>query len=248
MSGPESCRLMREHGFAGPVFGLTGHVWSNEIELFKNSSCNHVFTKPLNIENVKEVLNATFNIIRDADCLKESVSSTALLSQTAMNTTSAAWVATKYFNNDDDAESAVRTTLRLGAENVCLAGQGHKVEEKDDGNSEQLSINSSPSHSHSSSSESSHIVTDSVRLAIASEAPYASAALTGKSILVVDDSPLNLKMLQKVLGGFSSTLSQAVDGVEAVSMVREAAERGAPFDVVFMDYEVGTERHAVKCG
>lgn len=57
-------------------------------------------------------------------------------------------------------------------------------------------------------------------------------------ILVVDDSISNRKLLCRLLKNKGHVNSQAEDGLVAVQMVREAEEKGEPFDLVLMDYEM----------
>lgn len=61
-------------------------------------------------------------------------------------------------------------------------------------------------------------------------------------ILVVDDSPLNRKMLQRLIVGertgwlAHATVIEADDGVTAIERVRAEMEKGTPFDFVLMDF------------
>ena len=55
-------------------------------------------------------------------------------------------------------------------------------------------------------------------------------------ILVVDDSPLNRKMLSKLLKSKGYHIEEAADGQIAVDKVKQAADAGRHFDVILMDF------------
>jgi two-component system, sensor histidine kinase and response regulator len=50
LSGPEAVKQMRANGFSGVVIGLTGHVESNDTEIFLEHGANHVFHKPFDVK------------------------------------------------------------------------------------------------------------------------------------------------------------------------------------------------------
>eukprot|EP00602_Paraphysomonas_sp_CaronLab_P004051 CAMPEP_0185021854 /NCGR_PEP_ID=MMETSP1103-20130426/4557_1 /TAXON_ID=36769 /ORGANISM="Paraphysomonas bandaiensis, Strain Caron Lab Isolate" /LENGTH=613 /DNA_ID=CAMNT_0027553619 /DNA_START=540 /DNA_END=2381 /DNA_ORIENTATION=- len=54
-------------------------------------------------------------------------------------------------------------------------------------------------------------------------------------VLVVDDSAVNRKMLTRLIEPRVGHISQAENGLEAVTKVRESMERKSPFDLIFMD-------------
>lgn len=57
-----------------------------------------------------------------------------------------------------------------------------------------------------------------------------------KRLLLVDDNPINLKVLAAFANRMGLTFSTAADGAEAVSLYRRAAvEETPPFDCIFMD-------------
>ena len=49
MDGPTATRLIREMGFEGLIFGVTGNALPEDVASFKASGANDVFIKPLNI-------------------------------------------------------------------------------------------------------------------------------------------------------------------------------------------------------
>ena len=55
-------------------------------------------------------------------------------------------------------------------------------------------------------------------------------------ILVVDDSPLNRKMLSKLLKSKGHVVEEAADGQKGVDIVKRAADAGRHFDVILMDF------------
>jgi signal transduction histidine kinase len=56
MNGPQACRLMREAGFTGPIFGLTGDVSDSGDRDYLNAGANHILHKPLKIQEIVDVL------------------------------------------------------------------------------------------------------------------------------------------------------------------------------------------------
>ena len=55
-------------------------------------------------------------------------------------------------------------------------------------------------------------------------------------ILVVDDSPLNRKMLSKLLKSKGHDIEEAADGQKGVDIVKQEADAGRNFDVILMDF------------
>ena len=60
------------------------------------------------------------------------------------------------------------------------------------------------------------------------------------NMLIVDDSIMNRKMLQRCLSAGGHTCTVAVDGLEALALVMEKNDpsNGQPFDVILMDFEM----------
>ena len=59
---------------------------------------------------------------------------------------------------------------------------------------------------------------------------------TNRSVLVVDDAPLNRKMLIRLLFGKFKSIREAVDGRDAVNKVKDILARCEPLDVILMDF------------
>ena len=57
---------------------------------------------------------------------------------------------------------------------------------------------------------------------------------------MVDDSVMNRKMQRQLLAMMNGVgiVEEAADGVEAVAMVRVAAESGTPYELILMDYQM----------
>ena len=55
-------------------------------------------------------------------------------------------------------------------------------------------------------------------------------------ILVVDDSPLNRKMLSKLLKSKGYNIEEAADGQIAVDKIKQEADAGRSYDVILMDF------------
>jgi len=60
----------------------------------------------------------------------------------------------------------------------------------------------------------------------------------GLSFLVVDDAPLNRKMMCRLLRGRCEITDEAEDGQQALDLVLDSMKRGRPFDAVLMDYQM----------
>jgi CheY-like chemotaxis protein len=59
MDGPTATRTIRnELQYDGPVLGVTGNGQEFDVAHFKESGCNEVFTKPLNVAAFKETMAA----------------------------------------------------------------------------------------------------------------------------------------------------------------------------------------------
>lgn len=59
--------------------------------------------------------------------------------------------------------------------------------------------------------------------------------LEGKRVLAVDDNELNREILQKILLSWKMDVSMAVDGKEAITMIKDSIGRGRRFDYVLLD-------------
>jgi len=57
-------------------------------------------------------------------------------------------------------------------------------------------------------------------------------------VLIVDDSPFNRLVLRKILTTVGYSYAEASTGLEAVSMVKAACDRGSSFSIVLMDIEM----------
>ena len=57
MHGPEAAQAMRAAGFAGLIIGVTGNVMAQDVSQYIHSGADHVLSKPVNIEDLKKILN-----------------------------------------------------------------------------------------------------------------------------------------------------------------------------------------------
>jgi len=71
-------------------------------------------------------------------------------------------------------------------------------------------------------------------LAKAAEAPPL-AKLDGVPILIVDDTSINRRVLQSQLEGFGMQVTEASDGLQALSKLISATESGHPFHIMILD-------------
>jgi two-component system capsular synthesis sensor histidine kinase RcsC len=56
MDGPESVAGMREAGYTGPVFGVTGNQLQADIDLFIAKGADKVIAKPLKLPALKQAI------------------------------------------------------------------------------------------------------------------------------------------------------------------------------------------------
>lgn len=66
----------------------------------------------------------------------------------------------------------------------------------------------------------------------------AAFSWSGLRVLVVDDAPLNRKMLARVIRGRCLECLEASDGLEAVALVTTGLDNNAAADVILMDYQM----------
>ena len=57
LGGDELVKRLRESGFEGPVIGMTATDMGEEVERFRNSGTDEVFTKPINVKTLERVLS-----------------------------------------------------------------------------------------------------------------------------------------------------------------------------------------------
>jgi signal transduction histidine kinase/DNA-binding response OmpR family regulator/HPt (histidine-containing phosphotransfer) domain-containing protein len=62
--------------------------------------------------------------------------------------------------------------------------------------------------------------------------------LRGLKILAVDDTATNRRILEAYLGSWGMRVTTAPDGVEALEALHRAADKGDPFDVAILDYNM----------
>jgi len=62
--------------------------------------------------------------------------------------------------------------------------------------------------------------------------------LAGLDLLIVEDNPVNMMIATTILRQWGITVSEAVNGVEAVAVITARADAGRPFDVVLMDVQM----------
>ncbi len=65
-----------------------------------------------------------------------------------------------------------------------------------------------------------------------------SDELRGKKVLVVDDNEIARNVLDDLLRGMTFVVEQVSGGAEAVEEVKKAAFTSAPFEIVFLDYQM----------
>ena len=68
--------------------------------------------------------------------------------------------------------------------------------------------------------------------------------LRGRRVLVIDDNLQAREIESSMLGSMTFVVHEAASGAEGIEMVRQAAERKEPYDIVFIDWQMpGHRRH-----
>ena len=62
--------------------------------------------------------------------------------------------------------------------------------------------------------------------------------LRGRRILIIDDNPQARAVLASMLTSMTFVAHEAPSGLEGVEMVRQAAERNEPYEIVFVDWQM----------
>ena len=62
--------------------------------------------------------------------------------------------------------------------------------------------------------------------------------LQGRRVLVIDDNAQAREVLSSMLQSMTFSVHEAPSGQEGIELVRKAAERGEPYDVVFIDWQM----------
>jgi signal transduction histidine kinase/DNA-binding response OmpR family regulator/HPt (histidine-containing phosphotransfer) domain-containing protein len=62
--------------------------------------------------------------------------------------------------------------------------------------------------------------------------------LRGRRVLIIDDNPQARTVLSSMLGSMTFIVHEAPSGLEGVEMVRQAAERGEPYEIAFVDWQM----------
>jgi len=64
------------------------------------------------------------------------------------------------------------------------------------------------------------------------------AELRGKRVLIIDDNSQAREVLASMLTSMSFVVHEAPSGKEGVELVRQAADRGEPYEIVFVDWQM----------
>ena len=81
----------------------------------------------------------------------------------------------------------------------------------------------------------------SARLGKGSEVPrprLLQSDLRGRRVLIIDDNPHARAVLAGMLTNMTFVADEAASGAEAIEMVREAASRGEPYEIAFIDWQM----------
>ncbi|HEY9596426.1 MAG TPA: response regulator, partial [Cyanophyceae cyanobacterium] len=73
---------------------------------------------------------------------------------------------------------------------------------------------------------------------VSNNVPISPEVLTGKRVLVVDDRPINRKIVQHQLSAKGMEVDEADNGIIALNALQAAAEAGKPYDVAILDMKM----------
>ena len=72
MNGPTAVKKIREMGYQGPIFGVTGNLLTEDASNFVKHGADAVITKPLRIGTFKrELMNYNYNLFRKSNVVKD---------------------------------------------------------------------------------------------------------------------------------------------------------------------------------
>ena len=54
MNGPDATKKIRELGFSGAIFGVTGNALPEDISVFLNHGADAVVTKPIRLSKIEQ--------------------------------------------------------------------------------------------------------------------------------------------------------------------------------------------------
>lgn len=67
LNGPDATRCLREHGFTIPIVGVTGNVLPVDKDLFRSKGADDVLSKPLHLDDFKQVIAKLFPCVDNSD-------------------------------------------------------------------------------------------------------------------------------------------------------------------------------------
>ena len=62
--------------------------------------------------------------------------------------------------------------------------------------------------------------------------------LRGRHVLIIDDNPQAREVLSSMLTSMTFVVDEAPSGMQAIEMVRQAADAGKPYDIAFVDWQM----------
>jgi signal transduction histidine kinase/CheY-like chemotaxis protein/HPt (histidine-containing phosphotransfer) domain-containing protein len=62
--------------------------------------------------------------------------------------------------------------------------------------------------------------------------------LCGRRVLIIDDNPQARAVLSSMLGSMTFVVHEAPSGPEGIEMIRQAAEKGEPYEIAFVDWQM----------
>lgn len=67
---------------------------------------------------------------------------------------------------------------------------------------------------------------------------YVNRDFSNFDILIVDDTPMNVLLLQKMLQKLKFTLDTAADGESALDLIRPRSKEGRPYSLILLDLKM----------
>lgn len=62
LDGPNATKQIREAGFTGKIYGVTGNFTENDVDMFMNHGVDKVFIKPLRVCHIQEIISSVTKV------------------------------------------------------------------------------------------------------------------------------------------------------------------------------------------
>ena len=209
MDGPTAVAKMREDGYHGPIFGVTGNALETDIAHFLAKGADRILTKPLKVPELKKALQE--------------------YDKKHLPPLAATWPSARERKETEPADTAAAAGGDAGAAlDVSTITTTHTT-----------STTMRPSSLRPTDSATVAPPTVSPSVKASSTTTSVADVGASKRVLVAEDDAVCRKMLARVLKSLKYEVEEAEDGAIALATMQAAVtgEGGKlPFDLVLSDY------------